>query len=318
MDAATLQQVSHALDRAIAYSAGERLNVLGSQIDRQQSAERIVRALRALERLGSGGKPEYDEWVAIFYALWYQPGQINLAYTLARSLLEETRDGEPALRLDDSWHLHVNDFGCGTWAMQFGLALALADLKHPSQGYPTVTVNPEDESLHMKAMGDMMWRQFLSVVQDDVAQACRAVTKGSPAIDKGSRRETWLTALHAFYEEGHDERMEAFQNRVDSMAPDIILATTQKSSARYLPPRPNGYRGDAIFWGLTIPQGTPFFEVDELRPRIFAESVHGSRLSGEDKDFAEGYLTPPVKWQSNAVIRCERRCYRSEPDDGHA
>ncbi len=284
--------------------------MLSKQHGPQQTAKRIVCALRSLERLRSGGKPEYDEWAAIFYALWYQPGQINLAYTLAMSLLEEMRDKESFLRLDDGWHLQVDDLGCGTWAMQFGLTLAIASLKHPSQALPAVTMNHEDESPSMKAMGEMIWREYLANSQGDVAQACRAVKK-QPPDGIGFRQESWLTALHTFYEEDDEFRKVGFPREVERTVPDSILVTTQGKSAGYLPPIPDGYRHHGTQNDLEISGDGGFVEIDELRSRIFTDYVQDAGLSDQDSRFAQNYLTQlHVSWTSNAVIDCARRCYR--------
>ncbi len=310
MDEATHREVTSALDNAIAQSADARLGVLSKQHGPQQTAKRIVDALRSLKRLRSGGKPEYDEWAAIFYALWYQPGQVNLAYTLARALLEEIRGGESYLRLDDGWHLHVDDLGCGTWAMQFGLTLAMVSLKHPSQALPVVTMNHEDESPSMKAMGGMIWREYLANSQGDVAQACRAVKKQPP---DGMRfhQESWLTALHTFYEEDDEFRKVGFPREVERTCPDNILVTTQGKSADYLPPIPDGYRDHGTQNDLEISGNGGFVAIDEFRSRIFTDHVQDAGISDENSSFAQNYLTSRrVSWTSDAVIDCARRCYR--------
>ena len=160
MDDSTLSRLSKSLDDAIAATANQRFDDLTRGLDKKEIANRIVGALRSLLRLQEGAKPTYDAWDAVFYALWYQPGQINLAYTLARALLDDPRNGESFLRLDDGWSLNVNDFGCGAWAMQIGLAIAVADLKHPSQSAPAVTINLEDESNAMIEMGKRYGERF--------------------------------------------------------------------------------------------------------------------------------------------------------------
>ena len=289
--------------------------MLSKQHGPQQTAKRIVCALRSLERLRSGGKPEYDEWAAIFYALWYQPGQINLAYTLAMSLLEEMRDKESFLRLDDGWHLQVDDLGCGTWAMQFGLTLAMASLKHPSHALPVVTMNHEDESPSMKAMGEMIWRAFVADSQGDVERACLAVRKQPPAA-LGLRQESWLTALHAFYQEDDQFRTIAFPRQVEDKSPDIIIVSTQGKSEKYLPDIPKRYRTHVTPRNLELSGGGAFIEIDDLRSRIFGRYVQDAGLCDQDHQFAEAYLTNlPVNWATNAVKDCARRCYRRVPGE---
>ena len=42
------------------------------------------------QSLFEGGMPDYDEWDALFYH-WYQPSQINLAYSIIKSTLTRHR-----------------------------------------------------------------------------------------------------------------------------------------------------------------------------------------------------------------------------------
>lgn len=309
MDEATLRDVTRALDRAIARSAEARLKFLAKSSDSRKTAERIVGALRSLKLLQDGGKPQYDAWCAVFYALWYQPGQINLAYTLARSLLKEMRDRDSLLRLDEGWHLQVDDLGCGTGATQFGVALAMTSLQHGSQSFPAVTMKPEDESPSMKAMGEMIWRAFVADSRGDVERACLAVGKRPPAT-QGLRQEAWLTAFHSFYQEDDQFRTVAFPRQVEDKSPDFVIVSTQGKSGNYLPDIPSGYRIHVAPRSLELSGGGEFTEIDDLRARIFERYVQGSGLRGQDHRFAEAYLTKlPVNWVTNAVKDCALRCY---------
>ena len=85
-------------------------------------------------------KPDYDDpWVALLYLTWYQPSQVNLAYTLSRRILGATN---PFL----SGSLQIVDYGCGALAMLFGLALAAAETHQKDRPHPKITVDLIDES----------------------------------------------------------------------------------------------------------------------------------------------------------------------------
>ena len=68
------EAITVALDKAIAATAERELQRLIQDRDPIEIAKKICGALRGLEKLQSGEMPEYDEWVALFYLLWYQPG----------------------------------------------------------------------------------------------------------------------------------------------------------------------------------------------------------------------------------------------------
>ena len=166
----------------------------------------------------------------------------------------------------------------------------------------------------MKAMGEMIWRAFVADSQGDVERACLAVRK-RPPVAQGLRQESWLTALHAFYQEDDQFRTVIFPRQVADKAPDTILVTTQGKSD-YLPSVPTGYRISATPSGLDISGDGEFFEINALRSRIFTDYVQGADLCDQDSQFAEAYLTKlGVGWTTNAVMGCERRCYRRVPGE---
>ena len=312
----TLGQVSDSLDEAIARSARRSLTQLIQGLDAPTIGSQIIGALQSLKKLSEREKPKYDAWDAVIYALWYQPGQVNLAYSLSKALLGQTREGESYLRLDDNWKLHVDDFGCGAWAMQFGLALALADLKHPLQGFPVVTVSPNDESEPMMKMGAMLWKDFCCSARDELAEACRAISGGAPSSGVNTSTETWLTALHVTYEEGRVEREREFQRRGVLLNPDEIIATT-RFNQMLLPQLPNGYVRQAISSDLVIGDLCLFPNATKLRKQIFDDLVRNAIPDGAGKDFAKDWLTKrQTRWQSSAVKTAHAGVFRSI--GGHA
>ena len=90
MDEKTRAAVTNALDVAIAQVAQKEISRLSAGLSPDEIAKNICVALHELESLQQGGMPNYgNEWVAVFYLLWYQPAQINLAYTLAQKVPED-------------------------------------------------------------------------------------------------------------------------------------------------------------------------------------------------------------------------------------
>ena len=146
MDQKTVAAVTRALDATITKVAGEQLRWLSSGLPPDEIAERIHQVFRSFQRL-TVAAPDYDGWHALLYALWYQPSQINLAYTLARKVPKE----KSPLRTGNG--RQVIDFGCGALAMQFGLALAAADSLEELKVQPRVAIISEDSSTPMRDMG---------------------------------------------------------------------------------------------------------------------------------------------------------------------
>lgn len=89
-------------------------------------AVRLESGLRGLRKLASGGAPDWrTRETAVLYSSWYQLGHVNLAYNVARVLVEKWAE-----RLPNEKTLHVVDFGAGTSAlpMAFELLRARASL----------------------------------------------------------------------------------------------------------------------------------------------------------------------------------------------
>ena len=90
------QAVTDALSEAITTVAQNELDELTVGLTSSQKAHQIGNALTELEKLSRGtGIPDYnDPWVALFYVTWYQPRQINIAYSMLKSYLDLNRMSE--------------------------------------------------------------------------------------------------------------------------------------------------------------------------------------------------------------------------------
>ena len=294
--------VTKALDASIAYVAAKQLARLSVDLSPKQTAEAIHRSLRSLARLQCRSMPSYDAWDALFYSVWYQPSQINLAYTLARKM---PKDGNPFLSGGGS--IQVVDFGCGSLATQFGLALAASDTRRRQP--PSISVISEDSSEPMVRIGRKIWDRFVKEIANKKKypelNILRKVCAAMKTDDQGSRAATsWLTALHVAYEENAVEVREELDCRVKSGKPDLILVTThpQNSQAAYSPGHsvsdkydqheivlePQDYAFDRNF------RTTSAFRRDIYRQRI---DVMPELLRNADKEFVKLYLTwYPTAW----------------------
>lgn len=293
MNRQSLIAVTNALDIAIVSEAKEQCKKLFAGLDRQEIAEKILGALRSLERLQSGNMPNYDEWDSPFYILWYQPAHINLAYTLAKGLpkrLNPIKNG--------SGSLQVVDFGCGALAMQFGLALAVADAYEKYGRIPEVAIFSEDSSETMKEIGRKIWRRFIEEIAGNpklrsLLEVCQSMKRGNHSK---SDMTCWLTALHVAYREyEHKVRIhQGLSQRVQKYEPDLVLITTHPKNVV------SAYTPDVSAYGkqkktLRNPDyalGRNFPKTTRFRRRLH-EMLRDEfdSLSTDDKNFVQIYLT---------------------------
>ena len=117
-----LEGVAAALDDAIVSVAAATFDRVTHGLSDGEKAKRVLHALDSLHgSMRQLEMPEYaEELVALFYSAWYQPFQINSAYSLVYHAIEERQT-----RLTVKHRLDVVDFGSGAVAMELGLALAV-------------------------------------------------------------------------------------------------------------------------------------------------------------------------------------------------
>lgn len=100
-----------------------------------------------IDLLMSGRSPNYtDPMVCLRYLVKYQLRQINLAYSLVK-------DSQRGIHLVSTKRLHVVDFGAGSMAMAFGVALAIADALESGEEIDSVLIDNIDTSMPMMKLG---------------------------------------------------------------------------------------------------------------------------------------------------------------------
>ena len=247
--------------------------------------------------------PCYDEWDALFYLTWYQPSQINLAYTLARKIPV----GKNPLRTGKG-RLQVLDFGCGALAMQFGLALAGAKTLKKRGKCPRIAIVSKDESEHMRRIGKKVWCRFRQEIKDadrypqleELRQVCSTMK-----IRKGHKRTSairWLTALHVAYKENADDVKDELDERVGTWGPNVVLVTTHREAHKWTySPHDLIYREHHEV--LSDDDLAPFegcLEATTKFRRCLHESYSGTIDHMTDSQAEERiayYLSNPVRWK---------------------
>ncbi len=207
-------------------------------------ASKINQAFQAFSDLINGEMPIYDKWIALFYALWYQPKQINVAYRAINAKLENVAGtGRPLLQNDS---LRVLDFGCGSLATQFGVALALADAIDRGEDVSSVEIYAADTSAAMIELGGAIWNDIRQTagtrpewfplarafeVIESHTHVVRNVDEFVGKVPRSAGTETWVSALHCVYHENISEIQRALRMLVNNFHPDFGFATSYSRKA---------------------------------------------------------------------------------------
>ena len=177
--------------------------------------------------------PDYDNpLVTNFYGVWYQPFQINLAYSSV--MREYERKGKS---LTDSPILRVVDFGCGALAVPFGLLLCVLDLLEKGKPVPEIRVEAIDTSIQMIWAGEAIWEIFLQRLE----QASLLPTGGLPLsiskiqniadVEVGTGdEERWFTAFHAFYAKYMPTTTHELSQLRNTVNPSLAIMTGHKGN----------------------------------------------------------------------------------------
>lgn len=220
------------LDLVIETVSKQEFKRLAGGLNTNQITQKVFNALESLGKLQKGEMSDYhDEWVALFYH-WYQPSQINLAYSMIKSMISSTGI------LNEK--LHIVDFGCGSLAMQFGVALAVADTinKRP---ITEIRIDSIDTSQAMIKIGQKMWKLFTlracryPDIYNHLGPVCEIIQPnyykdiGQVELAQSSDRDRWISAIHAVYDENKDDVKQSLESLVDRLHPDTCFVSTHSS-----------------------------------------------------------------------------------------
>lgn len=235
--------MTDALSYAIVKVAQEEFERLSRGLTSSQKAHQIGNALTELEKLSRGtGIPDYNNpWVALFYVTWYQPRQINIAYSMLKSYLDLNR-------MNDRDKLFVVDFGCGALAMQFGTALAFSDAAEHGKPIPNeISILSLDSSKEMIDIGCKIWEEFKESIQTGDHPGWLIQLKYlawtlpdnrnqmKPIAELLDKRgwKFWVSAIHTVYRENQNEVRDWLGFLSDSFRPDAGFITSFQGSRFY-------------------------------------------------------------------------------------
>ena len=299
-----------ALDAAIAESATSEFARLTRDLGDDEKARRVSCALDSLH--GSIRRLEMPEYasalVPLFYSLWYQPFQVNAAYSIIGEIIEQQFHD-----LTDKGRLEIVDFGSGALAVQFGLALAVLDLPKRRASVPDINISISlvEPSDAMTRTGISIWQRFLTTLGYEIDVDIVALTAdariGAATIrsaqlsnvsnpDARPDSKRWLVAMHAYYAVGKEDIKRDLAKLSKAFKPDLGLFTYRDANL-------DGIRYVSPFVG----SGTPI-QIPSLRLKGELHRVNQWRrqLAYELGLTDDDRLTRPVEWDPKRGLRDNR------------
>ncbi len=301
------EAVAKALDSAIAKAAEvERCRLIENSTE-AEVAKGIENSLCSLSRLQSNKMPDYrDKWLPVLYSTWYQPSHINLTYSMIKAMMGQ-RDSSNLI-LNKEGKLCVVDFGCGALAMQFGVALAVADALDRGETIKSVRIVSTDDSQRMVDMGNEIWRHFNKEIQKDsqlatLAQACGTIIPDTPTNSVAYRsfaaqhdEDVWLSAIHVAYESNEEKvkyDLSLWKKKTDPSAGFITSYVANNALLKSISPFENNrYRFADVDVHPQITMSHPP-EIDRWRRKLYSKIAPHLDNNG----LVRGYLNgKPVSW----------------------
>ena len=157
------------------------------------------------KNLADSVMPNYNNlYIPPAYVVRYQLGHIYMA-KVALDHLDKFRP-----RHQDT--LSIIDFGSGTSACRIATALMVADSIKRGQDLKSVEVVEIDNSICMRFMGNLIWQEFVKIVESEFANSLLAQAVQTVSCTQteqwdtniGTGTYTWLTAFHALYPDYYD------------------------------------------------------------------------------------------------------------------
>ena len=276
------------LDLVIETVSDQEFKRLAKDLNTDQITKKVLGALKSLKKLQKGEMSDYhDEWVALFYH-WYQPSQIYLAYNMIKSIIHSTDI------LNEK--LHIVDFGCGSLAMQFGVALALSDtIKKKS--ITEIRIDSIDTSQAMIAIGQKMWESFTKLynqkLYNHLGPVCEIIKPkyyqltdiDQVELAQISDHDRWVSAIHPVYDENKDDIRQSLKCLRNRFYPHVCFVSTHDSKKDLLS-KVWPFSSKPRKTILSLPFNDELKKITEWRRKL-----NKTLLNPHD------YLNKPVRWK---------------------
>ncbi len=303
--------VAAALDAAIADVAAATFDRVTHGLSDGEKARRVSHALDSLHgSIRQLEMPEYDQdLVALFYSVWYQPFQINSAYSLLYRAIEQ-RQSRLALKRG----FDVVDFGSGALAMEVGLALAVLDATAHGLAVPDVRIYLVEPSDAMTGIGLDIWQRFLIATDHEVSvdqwswSAAGSLGGSSISVertddpsnlDMSPESDRWLVAMHAYYREHRDAIKRDLMRIHEVFQPEFGLFTCHHGNL-------GGIDYVSPFAGTASPEHIPALRMFGELPCV---NRWRRRLADELGLREDPRLTRPTEWDPERGLRDNRAVF---------
>lgn len=232
------QALVKVLDTAIATAAEDTLKAALekppfnhlSPCERTEKVRHNADAMRS--ELGGLRMPDYNNDItAAAYLLNYHPSHVGLAHAVVNQAVSSRDSGK--MIVSDTRRLHVVDLASGTLAMQFGIAIAVADALVRGENIKGVVVDSVDDSPAMLKVGRIAWDNFVDAVRNNenltaLAEACRLIephryTRHDAVPSRDG--ECWLSCLHGVYQQNSGALKQSLHALHDKHNPVVGLMT---------------------------------------------------------------------------------------------
>ena len=226
------------LDEVIYRTGKNYFDKLAKDLSPYEITANTEYAFDQLNLLQEQGIPNYkDEWVALYYYLWYHPMQVNLAYNSIRLM---TNPEKSNFSIGD--YLYVVDYACGALAMQFGIVLAVADKIHNGENVHKVKVDCVDKSEPLISLGEDSWKIFCelvaskgnSVLKEAISKIDHQTHSGIKAdtfkpyqINPYAKSDIWFSILHGVYREEVWKIKSKFRNWLEEYYIQLCIISSQ-------------------------------------------------------------------------------------------
>ena len=192
----------------------------------------VENSLQSLKRLQENGIPNYDVWDSLFYFTYYQPRQVNLAYSILRAICTD-RD----IFASENRTTQFIDYGCGCLATMFAVSMAAADSISRGNHIEKIKFDFIDKNPDMISAGERIWGEFVKAMRTNypkhpvsgVLNKILYNTHTSLSTMREGYEACYLTSFHCIYRENIDDVLGDIGRLLFQFKPVGVILTSDKN-----------------------------------------------------------------------------------------
>ena len=228
-----MQIIQTTLEEALVKIAEEKWQKLVANLrssdSRDLEKQYVEKSLRSLKRLQEDGMPNYDEWDSLFYFTYYQPRQVNLAFSILCAMRTDRDIFESENR-----KIRFIDYGCGCLATIFAVSMAAADSISRGIHIEKIKFDFYDKNTDMINAGEEIWGEFVKAMRTNypkhpvtgVLNKILYKTHTSLSTMRENYEACYLTSFHCIYSENIDDVSLDIGRLLSQFKPVGVILTT--------------------------------------------------------------------------------------------